>query len=242
MSGRYNTGDDLDLLRQIAELQKRVANLESGNRVGATSIDKGSLRVKTGSLEVGTMPQIFFGLGTFSGGTSQGWVFRRDTGMSVFDLGGNPGNQFWALRDEQGNVLFGDDTASGQGMAKPYLQVPFVPSSITVPTDTTTSATFVGLQSAVYLKQHPQLYALVIVRSSDGTTTGEVQFVKKDTSDEVLGNVFTVTAGLYSFATFGPAPVSGSYLEQMQLDVQGRRTAGAGTIGVRVFACWGLQS
>jgi hypothetical protein len=239
MSGRYNTGDELDLLRQIADLRKRVADLESGNRVGVTSIDKGALRVKSGSLEIGTMPQVFFGTGSFSGGVSQGWVFRRDTGASVFDLGGTPGDQFWALRDEQGNVLFGDDTASGQGIASPYIPIPFVPASSTVPADTTTSGSFATLQTSLYIKQHPKVIVEVLCRASDGTTSGEVQLIKA--TGEVLG-LFTVTLGAFAFTVFGPVAVPGAHLAQMELQIQGRRTAGAGTIGARVLGCWALQS
>jgi hypothetical protein len=47
--GRYNTPDSSELLRIIADMNRRLKNLESGNRIGFTSVDAGSLIDNTGT-------------------------------------------------------------------------------------------------------------------------------------------------------------------------------------------------
>lgn len=230
------TNQPANLLDRILRLERELAEVRKRSGLGS-AVSRGSFRF----LDEGGNERIYFGTGTFSGGTSSGWVMRRQNGTSVFDLGGNPADQFWALRDENGGILISDDAATGQGLARPWLPIPFASHSATVPTDTTTSGTFAGLLSARYTKQHPKLRALILCRASDGTTTGEIRLMK--TAGPVqIGNTITVNLGQYALLTIGPADVPGSHMEDMELEVQGRRTAGAGTIGARMFGCYAQQS
>jgi hypothetical protein len=48
-SGKYNTGKENDLTQQVADILRRLGNLESGNRIGLTSIDRGQLTVQSGA-------------------------------------------------------------------------------------------------------------------------------------------------------------------------------------------------
>jgi hypothetical protein len=238
--GRYIT-EEQDLARIVADLRKRVAALESGNRVGSTSIDKGVLRVRSGSFEVGTLPQVYFGQVAVDGNMTPGWIFKRADGTDVFVLQGSSlSDQFWRFFDNQGNEIISDDGFSNQGLARPYISIPFAQHSTTIPVDTTTSATFTGLLSARYRKQHPRVSIDVLARSSDGSTVGEVRLIRVSTG-EAIGYPALVTAGSYGIVNV-VGEVGGSHMDVMELELQARRTSGGGTIGVRVFGAYGVQS
>lgn len=239
MRGRYNANEP-SLTELVAQLQKRVADLESGNRIGATSIDKGNLVITNGALKVGNA--VYFGYVTTGSDATMGWIFRRADGSPVFSLqGNNAADQYWAMRDNVGNIIFSDDGDSNVGIGRPWLPVPWVPSSgPTPPTETTTSGTFTALLSSRFIKQHPKLYAQVLVRASDGSTSGEVQIAVSNGGD-VIGNVATVGLGYYGLVTI-TGNLTGAHMTELELEVQARRTAGAGTIGVRMFGCYARQS
>lgn len=52
MVGRYDTGDQTDLIAQIADLRARLDRLERTPQIGATSIDSGDLTIMNGSIIV----------------------------------------------------------------------------------------------------------------------------------------------------------------------------------------------
>jgi hypothetical protein len=147
-----------------------------------------------------------------------------------------------AVYDAAGNVVVSADAVTGQGLATPWLPVPFTShSTTTLPVDTTTSGTFIGLLSGRYLKQHARLWAQILCRASDGSTSGEVRIVKVSDSTQI-GSTGTISLGYYGLVTIGPGDVPGGHLEEMELEVQARRTAGTGTIGVRMFGAYAQQS
>lgn len=242
---RYTTEDPNDLIQQLKELTKRVENLESGNRIGATSIDTGTFRVSSGEMVVGgvNFPQIvFFGLITYGGDPAPGWIFRRGDGTAAYALlGSSPTEQFWALYDNQENIIFSDDGVTNQGIGRPFMPIPFTEHSNTVPVLTTTSGTFTAVQTGRYQKQHPKVQVDVLVRSSDGSTTGEVR-LWNGTRNELVAGPNTITAGLYGLSTLGPAAVNGNHMDTMELEIHIRRTAGAGTIGARTFMAMARES
>lgn len=55
-------------------------------------------------------------------------MYYRD-GSVAMRLQGNAGSQFLAINDETGNEVFSTDAASLTGLARPYLNIPMVPSS-----------------------------------------------------------------------------------------------------------------
>lgn len=234
---RYNTSDETDLVQQIADLKRRISVLEAANRAGATSIDKGTLVARH------TNGNAVFEAG-FVSPTTDGWGFaarRADGGLAWFVYSEEDGDGFWAGLDKQGNILISEDGASGQGLALPYL--PFVwETGVSVPsgTETTTSGSFTSSHTAVYLKQHPKVIVMALVRSSDGSTTGEIRLLNT-TMGEQIGTTQSIVAGEFSFKIID-GPISGTHLQSMQLDLQIRRTAGAGTIGARPYLSYGRQT
>lgn len=239
---RYNSGEEDDLIRQIADLKRRIDNLESVNRAGRTSVESGLFRVNqsdgTQVFEAGDLSQ------TLGFPNTWGTVMRRTNGslaLVVFSM--ESGDGFWAGHDKQGNVILSEDGSSGQGLATPWLAMPgWTPNAtLAVPTETTTSATFVGLQNVRVIKTHPKVHVEVVVRSSDGSTTGQVQLVRIDTANEIIGETISVTGSMYQRHII-TGPVAGPNKENFELEVQGRRTAGAGTIGVRVIGSYFRQT
>lgn len=180
-----------------------------------------------------------------SGRKQQVLVFGRDDGTLAFalaDLGtapGHPHQQNWALYDRGQNIIFAEDTDSGQGMARPYLSLgPFVSNDY--PSDTTSSGAFETLQSLVGFKQHPKVSMQLLGRADDVDTAGELRVIDQD--GHVIGPVQTVAAGGYAYYTIGPVPLPGIHMQPISLNVQARRTAGTGTIGARGISAWGQQT
>lgn len=239
MRGRYNNADN-DLISRLVVMERRLKDLEKGTGIGSTTIDSGSLTVTDGSISIGTIPSMYFGSVLIDGSYfSTAWIFRRaDTSMVLTLDGTTAGTQFLSHLDRAQNIVVADDGPGGTGLARPHLNINFVEHSNTVPTVTTTSATFVPLFTGHYQKQHPRINVDVLARSSAGGTTGEVQLYDTNTG-LMLGSPAAVTSSFYGVLTLGPFDVDGDYLEMIEIEVQARRTAGAGTIGVRVMCAYG---
>lgn len=239
--GRYNAFDDNDLISQIRELHRRIEDLEKGSGIGNTAIDAGDLSIRSGSLTVGTVPAIYMGPMVFGADTASGWLFRRNDGTVAFTIAGTAsGNQNWELRDNAANVVVSDDDGD-QGLARPYIHYHFVEHANTVPTITTTSATFVPLATGRYVKQHPYTTVEVLCRASDGSTSGQIQLYNTTTAT-VIDGPENITVGMYAVITLGPAVVDGAHMSYQELEIQVKRTAGAGTIGIRVMNAYGVET
>ena len=104
----------------------------------------------------------------------------------------------------------------------------------TTPTSTTTSATFVTVQLARTVKRKSTVTIYMNLDFSDGTTTGEMQVL------ETINSFTVVNPGQISvdsqIVVVGTLP--GSIGDNLQLEIQLRRTSGAGTFGVRVYGAW----
>lgn len=237
-------GDPTDLLAIIADLRRRVEYLEKGARAGFTAIDTGSLRITNGALTIGPNDELYFGNVIAGSDTVTGWAFRRNNGNLVFFLGGSAGNdQVFEFMDDSGNIIIADDAASDQGLARPYVPIMFSDHSNIAPTNTTTSATFTSLVTSHFVKQHPKIIVYALVQSSSGVTTGEVQ-LRNGTLNvaPMSGIVQSITGSFYGLVTLGPVPVAGNHMDEIEIEVQARRVAGAGTIGVRIMGAYGVQS
>ena len=239
MRGRYNNTEN-DLVTRIAVMERRLKDLEKGAGIGSTSIDSGSLTVTDGSISVGSPQSIYFGQVLLNGlYFSTGWVFRRaDVSVAMTLDGVDANSQYLKIQDRAQNIVFADDGPGGIGLARPHLNITFVDHSNIVPTNTTTSGALTSLSTARFQKQHPRIRADVLVRSSDGSTTGEVQ-LRDPTAGVLLGSPTAITAAFYGVITLGPFTFSGAHMDTVELEIQARRTAGAGTIGIRVMNAYG---
>ena len=233
MKGRYNTSLEASLGDIISHLRQRIERLEAGSRAGYTAIDKGSLNIKSGSLIVGDTA-------TFGDSTPRAALYRAD-GTIAFTIDGPDDHQSVALFDANGNTIMADDAVAAQGLSRPWLPLQWQQSSTGVPTINTTSGTFTPLMSSTFFKQHPQVYVAVLAYCSDGTTAGQAQLMVAN-SVQQIGTTQTIPAGYYGLIYFGPAPVLGDHMSEIEIEVQVRRTAGAGSVGIRVWSSYGMES
>jgi hypothetical protein len=237
--GRYNT-ESPSISQIIADLKARVARLEAGNRAGNTSVDKGTFAVNGGAFTVGSTA--YLGSVNLGEGASQGAAFYRADGTVAFQISGaSDASQSWALRDGKGNLVAGDDRQTKTGLARPWVPINWVEHANILPTNSTSSSTFVPLVTGRMFKQHPQVFVTLLVYCSTGATAGEAVMYIAGGGPQV-GNVATVSAGYYGLVYLGPAPVQGNHMNETELEIQVRRTAGAGTVAIRVMNSYGLES
>lgn len=238
------------LERLVAELQAQVSqrgklNVVQGGalevlRADGTPVARiGEIAGYVGVKVYYESGQIAFYSGELTDGTV-GTVMFRDDGTIAFSITGVPGQpQFAAIRDRAGTAIVTDDTTSGVGIGVPYIPWgPFVSAS--VPTDTTTSTSFVTLQSALSAKMNPRITMQILGRSSDASTTGEIRVV--DEGGVQIGATISVAANAFQYYNIGATTLPGAFKANKSLNIQARVTAGPGTIGVRGIYALGVQS
>jgi hypothetical protein len=178
-----------------------------------------------------------------SASIDSGAVIVRDTGGGILAQLGDLGNghRGAVLYDRSANFVVSDDEAAHRGLARPY--IPLHAGGLDTPTATTTSATFADVAAGSAILQHAALYAHLLVRASDGTTSGEARLVVNGVQ---VGSTLTIGLGANAEATIGPAAVSAAlgatYSSILRVAIQTRRTAGTGTVGVRLLSLLGLDS
>lgn len=245
--GQYAPPSDRDQLHEeIRALTRRVQALETAAPLrNATISDGGQLLVRDRDGE----NLILIGrsddptLNAPDGNPQMLFQLFRSTGevaLEMFDpLPAVDGfQQFLAIRDRAGNAIVSDDTTSGQGLARPFIPIPF--GDYVVPTVTTTSGTFSTNHRASIYKQHPYLIVTLIVQTPSGTA-GEVR-VWNATAGEQIGSTLAVASNTYQQVIIGPGVVNGDHEAPLDIDIQARRTSGAGTVGTCVLTAWGYPS
>lgn len=127
-----------DVWKAIEELRTQLRNLTSGRRLEDASIgarglrllDGGSFTIFGGVLRMtdltGSIGLLYFGPNSAG---QPSWFFSFDDGEIAGGLFGDPGSTYWTWRDRQGHHLLASDGQTGVGLARPYLNIPMVPSS-----------------------------------------------------------------------------------------------------------------
>ncbi|MFG1847769.1 hypothetical protein [Micromonospora carbonacea] len=232
-----------DIMRRLRDLERQVRELLAGRRLEAASIGRGGVTVKDGgAIRVrDTDGSLLVWMGNL-GNDLRGSVLYRAGGsaaLGVFGTGTGGDVGFIGMYDRSGNPIVTDDVLSGRGLARPF--IPLQVNEVSVPTATTTSGTFTDVAVGMVSVQHPVMYAYLLVRASDVTTAGEVRLALQGVG---IGPTVTVDAGAYVYTSVGPFALTDPppYGVIRGLSVQARRTAGAGTIGVRVMSIMGLES
>lgn len=259
-----------DVMRRLADLERKVRELEAGRRLEAATIgrggltirdtggvtirdgggvtvrDGGDLNVEGGELRVrdtNGAERLYFGPLNYSGAApGVGWLFRRHSGGIAFSLeGSNRDNQFVAIRDEAGSIVVSDDAAAGQGLATPYIPLQAVPTSWHASRQqTTTSGTFTPLWTVTGARQHPRLRVYLMVQCDAGVSA-EIRVHDPSTSTVIAGPT-TTAAGAFTYVTLTGALPAGAHLAQIKLDVEMRVASGAGTVGTSLIYALGVQS
>lgn len=227
-----------DIVQFTAGLDRRVGALERLPRAVSTSVDKGTFQVNSGNLRIKDIAD--FGDLLLGDTPVRGWILYDQHGGARVYTGGNPvtGNQFINITDNQGNGIFNDDAASGQGLARPYIPWQVIKTSTLTTADVSTTATsFADFYDFHANKQHPYLRVWYYAFYT-GTGNREVLYYDNLNSGQ-LGSTITITAsGFYS----DKIPVSGSHMSFQEVVMRGRVASGSGSLGVSIIAVWGEQT
>lgn len=221
--GLYVDGETRNLVFDSGTGKFRVVDPNTGqvtHEVGVFGFYDGSGRKQGG-----------FGLWRANGGS---------VALSLLDLGTTPGHPFGqALQwfDKSGNIVVADD-ANGNGLALPYLPIPFCDSNI-ASGYAITSGTFSDCGVGASYQMNPNVMGYVIVQSDAVGTTGEVRLLASGTQ---VGATITVPANTTMLTFIGPAALPGNFRDYVQYNLQARRTAGGGNIRARMVALTGQQA
>lgn len=240
-----------DILARLRRLEGRVDELARGtlsNAVisegGITVRDLGGIRLIDRDGEI-----VFFvgGIGDTwqrPDGTPQPISFIADDRgrwrIAVFDP--NPAEngyrQFVAVFDFNGNIIFGDDVNTGEGLARPYIPLA-VSKARQQDWPATTSFGFEPLEKIRLNKQHPQLDGHIRAATTDGDTRGEVR-LRDFEADVVIGTTQPIRFAEELLQTRGPMP--GTWGQHREVWLEARRTTGTGTIRATIAYAAGVQS
>ncbi|MCX5601634.1 hypothetical protein OOK29_26130 [Streptomyces phaeochromogenes] len=239
--------------RRLAAVEKQLRELRAARRLENASVGKGGVRVIDGGrlamdtpsqvrmIDIGKINQTDYNHG--DGTPQQAVLFRREDGtlfMSCFSyppFGSE--TQAWKFYDRGGNVVIAEDTNTGQGLARPYLDVPMGPSfdggwDYWPRNGTTTMA---GLWEGRFYKQLPKI--TVLVRTSMDTA-GATGFIELAVNGVAQGSPTSVSFSA-GYVTLGPFSLDGyGHMEQISLIVQGRRNTGTGAIRASVVSAYNL--
>ncbi len=229
-----HTNQPEDLGTRLRALEQQVKDLRRATLASAV--------ISSGSLEVRDPTDghviIRVGVHDYGGGPVPGFaIFRTDgsTAFWAFDTSSGDGG-YVAIYDDQQNEVVRPDTIAGQGLATPWLSHHVTPwSRVLTPPETTTSGTFTTLWRSHLTKQHAQFRVRLVAKCA-ADTSGEVRLA-------VGGTQVSSTLGLpvanYQYHDIY-ATVDGFHLSDVSLDVDARRTAGTGTVGIEVVDVQGL--
>lgn len=237
----------MEKIRQIAA--EEVAKfIRSGFMRNASIGEGGSFTLKGGQIRA-EYPQSeggglagFFGRivsaldGTYLG---TGWLIQAPDGTDMFTARSDAasGATWVNLYDSHGTIIVGNDTYSGQGLARPFVGGGFARARFTDWSVSTTSATFETLYSTLVYKQHPRLEVSVRASMDTAATTGEVRVLVDGVQ---LGA--TSSEGFVLSTRYFTGAIAGSHMEPVLVEIQGRVAGGAGALRVESRYWMGKQS
>jgi hypothetical protein len=230
-----NPNDRLE--HQIRELWDTVRELARKTLYRAVISAGGLLIQDDGSFEIVTSAGVYTLYAKKGSDGKREFGILRDNGTFVlrtFSTGGV--NQAWALHDNANTITNSDDAVSGQGLARPWIPMPFQVAAWTEGFGKTASATFTTVCEARGYKQHPKL--VIALRTGAVAGVGGAWRVLVNGVEAATG---TIPVG--SFAIDYPmVTVPGSHMSLVSIDVQVRVTSGAGSVGAMVRDAYGRES
>lgn len=221
--------------RMIREELARL--MYSGSSRNMSVGEGGSLTIKGGRLVVRYPEADGGGIGAYFGdlyeqstgayaGTGLVVQNKDGTDMLVARTDEASGGAWVNLYDTGGRIIAGNDTNSGQGLARPYVPGVFYRADYDDwPAETSTA--FVTKYRARMPKQHPRLYVRAWTSNDTSGATGEVRVLVNG----AVWGAAQATAFAISEKVWGPAPVDGAHMDTLVVELQARMVSGAG--GVR---------
>ncbi|MFF1483152.1 hypothetical protein ACIGZH_01585 [Streptomyces sp. NPDC058319] len=246
-AGDQVPGGPSDIGRRLAALEREVRELRAARRLENASIGAGGLRIDGGRfamdtpagarmVDIGPIADPVFDHG--DGSQQQAIWLRRDDGSLFFACyayppAGNGETQAWAYYDRSGNAVLAEDTASGAGLARPWLPLNPPVSSDASTWPRGTSGAFATIASCWNTKWQPKL-RVYGVTAAVGTATGEVRL----TVDGTPWGPTVAAGGVIDFTSTVDAATGGLF----QLEVQARRLTGTGSIACQITLVHGYQT
>ena len=166
---------------------------------------------------------------------------RADGTLALAMYDPNPGDgfqQFLSLLDRSGNFIVSDDTASGQGLARPYVPGAFYRAR-NGDWPVVTGTSFETVYRARMTKQHPRLYVTAWGASNTAGGVGEMRILVNGTQ---LDATRTTAFGTVAEYVFGPLPVAGGHMADLAVEIQARLASGSGGVQVGAGRVEGRQS
>lgn len=242
-----------DMGTEWMQLKQDVKNAftSANGRSAYTKIGAGILRVLTSlTIEAGAYLRFIYQsgitgmwIGRHVSGSDDvdGMFIKRTDGTVAFWMFSrvSDGYGYTAIYDQQGNAVVSDDGNTQQGLATPWISIPFVATAeLTSPpaNRTTTNTTDTTVINTYTPMQHPKLQFAVYVHNAGG---GTCEFKFKNPATGVTLYSTTSTGG-YVTGSFAISPWI--YMDYLQLDLTIRRSAGAGAVGITLISLMGRQS
>ncbi|MEV4269499.1 hypothetical protein [Micromonospora aurantiaca (nom. illeg.)] len=162
--------------------------------------------------------------------------FNGSPAMEVF--GGADDTGFFAIYDQNNNIILSDDGVTKKGLARPYIPYgSFRIPDLTTPADLTTSSTFVAHHGIINQQQHPRIRVLVFVHCN-GSDVAQVRMKDASTviatSPNLSGDQWYYLEGEHAGYEFG---------KEFQYDLEIRRVSGSSSgVGFTPIYAMGIQS
>lgn len=226
------------LMQRLANLEREVRELRAARSAEATTIGAGGQTITGGFLRM------------LHAGVEIVFIGRDANNTPIFRLRYPDGNTmfftylitgegwYFAWCDQQGNILVSSDAISGQGLARPYIPIPWYPRDDQYSFySTTISTSFQTCDEVRWVKQHPIVNLVMSTKTSDGVSTGSWQVLQDGITVVASGSIAATGTGVsVRFA------VTGSHMSPLSLDVQLKRNTGAGSVGALIKSVTGEQS
>lgn len=249
--------------RKFRALEQQIADLRSERRASATTIGSGGFVVDGGDvIMLDDDGSVMFRLGAQTHG-DRGLTIAREDGTVALELRktfSNSSSQTLYLYDDQGAAMLTEEPL-GNGISRPMLPVPLQPVTAAStalntgpwgPEVVVDSATFTTTHQAWFARHNHFALFRVQIAASDITTAAEVRVVNAVDQNPLnpfflvdwlgvrpagtTGYVEVVTSGLDGLA------LPGTSHTEISVQVQVRRSAGAGTLTVAVPTAHGWSA
>lgn len=252
-AGDQVPGGTTALARRIASLEKEVRELRAARRLERASVGAGGLRVVQGGrlamdtpgnvrmVDIGKIDDGNFN--NLDGSAQQAQFQRRADGSLFFACFSAPqvagtDTQAWTYYDREGNVIFAEDTNSGQGLARPYIPLTMGASFESGwdywPRNATT--TMQPLWEGRFYKQLPRVTVVVHTSMDTSGAIGAIELAINGVGQGTTSVSFSV-----GYITLGPYSLAGyDHMQEVPLTVQARRVSGSGAIRAVVHTAYNM--
>lgn len=161
------------------------------------------------------------------------------TDIASFSYNFADGTSTAHLHDEKNNIIVGNDSDSGQGLARPWVPMGgFARARYADWGVAAATGTFETLWRGEMIKQLPRISVATLASMDTSGSTGEIRLMVDGIqvgSTQTVGFAQTVSL-------IGPAVVAGSHMKLLAVEIQARVATGTGALRVEPLHCLGRQS